>query len=320
MDMKKRGRALKSTFKKRTPLDAPIRARVASRPMTAAEKLDQKIKNMYMASDPLFERLEQRKASEVMAVVVAKAKKVVIPAAMSAKKAGHRSIRRLHSYAKQTSSSKKRPTPKLPALAVVKSKFWSYELTARKLATAHPKSFASAGSLLALVAVASLLWPSHTGDKSATNTDKTDVVKQSASKDITKVAGESITSLTPEYSLQLPAGKTPESLGGIQKANPEGSAPAYKYKDIVDGVGILVTEQQIPDSMKSDVAGGVKKIADSFQVSNIIVVDGITAYTGLSDKTKVQSLITTKGPLLVLIAAASSLTDDQWAAYITSLK
>lgn len=106
----------------------------------------------------------------------------------------------------------------------------------------------------------------------------------------------------------------------VVQVNPKGSDPAYTYIDRLLNNEIRVTQQRIPESFKTERASKLKELADSFQASSIIQIDGDTVYHGYSEKGRTQSLVFIKKDLLILIASPLKLNDDVWVGYITALK
>lgn len=124
---------------------------------------------------------------------------------------------------------------------------------------------------------------------------------------------------TPGFDTLLPAGKTAEDFGGWTRVSPSDRNPVYAYADTVGGVSISVSQQPIPDSFKSDLAGSVEQLSESYSASRTFQAGSIMVHIGKSAKGP-QSLIFTKGDLLVLIKSASTISDDDWKTYIASLR
>ncbi len=122
---------------------------------------------------------------------------------------------------------------------------------------------------------------------------------------------------TPSYKTLLPTGKTIQSLGGWTRVSPPGRNPVYAYVDKLGGVQIDVSEQPLPDNLKSDIA--VQQLAQGFNATNKIDASGTTAYIGTSANGP-QSVIYVKNNLLILIKSTAPASDALWAAYISSLK
>jgi hypothetical protein len=91
------------------------------------------------------------------------------------------------------------------------------------------------------------------------------------------------------------------------------------FQDQRDSLVIEVTEQKIPDSFRGKVAEQTEKIAKDLQATDIIQIDDIRIYHGVSEKTGVQSLVTTKKDLLIFMRSDVKQSDEFWAAYYLSL-
>lgn len=119
---------------------------------------------------------------------------------------------------------------------------------------------------------------------------------------------------SPSFSILTPAGKSEEQLS-IRRTNPSNSASSYTFIDNLQGsdVPFQVTQQEIPANFN------LEKTATDFQATSIIQIDDNRVYHGLSDKTKVQSLIFIKEGKLVLISSPQKFSDEQWAGYISGL-
>ena len=124
-----------------------------------------------------------------------------------------------------------------------------------------------------------------------------------------------------DVSLEFPI-LYPSNSANIQvvQVNPKGSATAYTYIDKVLDTEIRVTQQKVPESFNIERSQKLKELADSFQASSIIQIDGENIYHGYSEKGRTQSLVFVKKDLLILIASPLKLNDDVWVGYITALK
>jgi len=123
----------------------------------------------------------------------------------------------------------------------------------------------------------------------------------------------------PGYDTLLPLGKSIESLKGWRRVSPPEKEPVFAYADTLDSVPITVSEQPLPDSFAKDIPGSVSKLAEQSNAKETVTVDDTTAYIGTSEKGP-QSVIFVKDKLLVLIKSTSKLSNDQWAAYIATLR
>lgn len=123
----------------------------------------------------------------------------------------------------------------------------------------------------------------------------------------------------PPFSTILPAGKNIDQLGGWARVSPPGRAPVYAYIDHVGKVQINVSEQPLPNSFKADPASSVAQLAQNFNAGDKFQAAGTTIYVATTEDGS-QSVIVNLNKLLVLITSSSQLTNNQWAAYITSLR
>lgn len=123
----------------------------------------------------------------------------------------------------------------------------------------------------------------------------------------------------PEYQTVLPEGKTIESLGGWARVSPPSSDPVFAYADKIGDKPITVSEQLIPESFKPNVADQVQALAKSYDANQRLTFGDTTVYIGTSAKGP-QSVIFTKRDLLILIKSTVVISNEQWAAYVISLK
>lgn len=122
----------------------------------------------------------------------------------------------------------------------------------------------------------------------------------------------------PDFTTILPKGKSADDLGGWTRVSPSDRNAVYAYTDTLAGVSIVVSEQPLPDSFKSDIEGSVEKLSDDFSADRTFEVNGITVHIGKSAKGPQSLIFTTRG-LLILIKSNATISDDQWKTYITSL-
>jgi hypothetical protein len=123
----------------------------------------------------------------------------------------------------------------------------------------------------------------------------------------------------PSYSTLTPIGKDVTLLGGWHRVSPPEKDPVFAYVDKIDSVQINVSQQPLPQSFKADIAGSISKLADQFNAKEKISVDGVDAYVGTSEKGP-QSVLFVKDDVLILIKSTDKLSNDQWAAYIATLR
>lgn len=140
----------------------------------------------------------------------------------------------------------------------------------------------------------------------------------------TKVAGAGSSGVsaipmnqTPEFAVLIPDGKDVAALGGFAKISPPDSEAVYAYTDQIDGIGIRVSQQLAPSSIKSN-EDGLEKLAQDFNANRNLDIDGLKVYIGQSASGP-QSLLFVKNDLLVLISSNSAIADRSWVRYINKL-
>ncbi len=127
-----------------------------------------------------------------------------------------------------------------------------------------------------------------------------------------------IQSAAPTFSALSPNGKTPD----WKQSKPQGGSnesAVYIYPDTISNVPIKVSEQPLPPSFHDDPSGKVAEVAEGFNATNTMQVNGVTVYIGTSTKGP-QSVIFSDGKLLVLIKSDAVITNGAWADYIKALK
>ncbi len=123
----------------------------------------------------------------------------------------------------------------------------------------------------------------------------------------------------PPYDTVIPDGKKIEDLGGWTRISPPDRNPVYTYIDKVDNIAINVSEQPLPESLKTDTAERIDALAKDFNANEKITINGTTVHIGTSDGGP-QSVIFDKEGLLILIKSDARLNNNQWAKYINSLR
>lgn len=129
----------------------------------------------------------------------------------------------------------------------------------------------------------------------------------------------SLTKGTPDYTTILPTGKTIQDLGGWTLVSPPNRDPAFAYIDKIGNMQINVSQQQLPDEFKQNTAEKIEKLAKDYGASEKITANNITVYVGTSEKGP-QSVIFSKGDLLVLIKSSVRIDNTEWADYVSSLR
>lgn len=127
-----------------------------------------------------------------------------------------------------------------------------------------------------------------------------------------------VTGAKPGYQTISPNSTNVDKLGGWSRISPADSTPVYAYADKLDGISISVSEQQLPDSFKNDLANQVSELAKKFNATTQINAGDTKAYIGTSAKGP-QSVIFTKNNLLILIKSQQNIDTATWADYIESL-
>lgn len=177
----------------------------------------------------------------------------------------------------------------------------------RRLATSK-RTYVALAALIVVVGAVKLM----SGSDSDNKTDEKGTLGA-------QVSSGSLPAETPQFELLYPQGKSEKDFK-VVRVSPNTNAAAYAYVDTVESAQIKVTQQELPDRLKTDSAVELEKIAKDFQATSIIQVDDQKIYHGLNEKTQVQSLIFIKNERLVFIASPQKLSDDVWAAYYLSLQ
>lgn len=120
----------------------------------------------------------------------------------------------------------------------------------------------------------------------------------------------------PSFDILVPSNRSIDDLR-VVLLSPEGNAPAYTFVDDISGTSIQVTQQQIEDIPNYE---GVDAIAADFQATNALRVNDVVVYYGINDRSGVQSVITEKDQILVLILSPRQLSEESWVRYIAALQ
>ena len=123
----------------------------------------------------------------------------------------------------------------------------------------------------------------------------------------------------PAYQTVLPEETSIDQLGGWARTSPSNSDPVFAYSDTVSGVEISVNQQPLPSSFQNNVDDSIADLASSYSATTTVDASGTTAYIGTSAKGP-QTVIFTKKDLLVLIKSDATITPEDWATYISSLR
>lgn len=127
-----------------------------------------------------------------------------------------------------------------------------------------------------------------------------------------------ITNSPPPFQALLPNNVAVQDLGGWQKLTPPSGQPAYVFVDSIEGTLITVSQQPLPESFKSNTEAQVAALAKSDNATDILEASGVKAYIGTNAKGP-QSVYFAKSNLLVLIKSQATISDSNWANYISLL-
>lgn len=127
------------------------------------------------------------------------------------------------------------------------------------------------------------------------------------------------TNVTPDFPVLTPLGAGVEDLGGFAKISPKDAPAVYAYRDTISGVPIKVSQQQLPDALRTDQANKVRELAEGFNAKDTLEIGDNTAYIGASTN-GVQSVVYVKGENLVLIASDTTISNSDWVTYIGNLR
>lgn len=124
------------------------------------------------------------------------------------------------------------------------------------------------------------------------------------------------TSQLPSFDTILPDGKEGETTSGKIGYDPERKVASYTDK--IGTTAITVSQQELPEKLKENPDEEVRKIAESFSVTEVINESNPRAYLG-NDVEGPQTVIFHKNGLLVFILSSKMIEKDEWAQYITNL-
>lgn len=134
-----------------------------------------------------------------------------------------------------------------------------------------------------------------------------------------QVQGAVLEKVVPDFPVITPLGKGVDDLGGFVKISPEGTPAVFAFKDTIGSTPIKVSQQQLPDNLRTDQAAKLKELATGFNAKEPLEVGDNTAYIGTSVN-GAQSIVYIKGENLVLIASDSSIPNSEWVTYIGNLR
>lgn len=118
-----------------------------------------------------------------------------------------------------------------------------------------------------------------------------------------------------EFDLLFPDGKSEKDFE-VVRISPDGTAPTFTYVDSFGTNSNLfrVSQQVVPENFDID------EVAKGFQATDVIQVDDSQIFHGYSEQGNIQSLIFIKNDILFSIRSTGKYSDEQWAAYVTSLQ
>lgn len=122
-----------------------------------------------------------------------------------------------------------------------------------------------------------------------------------------------------DYQTILPPGKSIQQLGGWQRVSPPEATPVYAYEDQIDGVGIYVSQQPLPDTFMENTGDKLDELAKGFNATSQLDMEGGQLYVGTSAKGP-QSVMLIKNGLLILIKSQQKISNDAWVQYVETLK
>lgn len=120
---------------------------------------------------------------------------------------------------------------------------------------------------------------------------------------------------SPSYTTFTPNGTSASKLGGWKQVNPTDQEPIYAFTDTIAEVAVTVSQQEVPRQYKNNTGVLLKEMTKVAYTE----LGETGAFIGTSAKGP-QSVILIKDTTLILIKSASTIPNDDWVAYITSLK
>lgn len=131
---------------------------------------------------------------------------------------------------------------------------------------------------------------------------------------VSKTGAPRFSSDEPTFKTLLPGGKSIKQLTGWKVIIQPDSSQAFNYPDTINGVGIHVVEQALPDK----IADKVVEEAKTSSANEEVTAGETKAYLGTSAKGP-QTLIFTKAGLLVIITSDGTISHEDWVSYVQNL-
>lgn len=122
---------------------------------------------------------------------------------------------------------------------------------------------------------------------------------------------------TPTFDTLTPSGTTSSQNWSL--VSPPGRDPVYAYTDKIGGVSVIISQQPLPLTFRAKPEEHVRGLATNYAATDTLDINGLTVYTGISSNGP-QSIIFTKGDLLILIKADSTVPDNALRSYISKLR
>lgn len=120
---------------------------------------------------------------------------------------------------------------------------------------------------------------------------------------------------TPAYAPLKPSTEG----GAVAGAGYDGKRQMYKYDDVYNGVKMTISQQPLPDILRSN-PKEIQKVAESIGAKEKVVTTNGDAYISTDDKTATQRVVVVHRQLLVFIQSSKSMTNAEWVAYIQRLQ
>ncbi len=127
--------------------------------------------------------------------------------------------------------------------------------------------------------------------------------------------------VAPSFHAALPKDQSIRNLGDWETKTAPSGDTFYAFNDSINGVGIRVSQQALPDSFKTNTSQKIAELAKGYNATTPLTTDttSVTAYIGSSAKGP-QSVIFAKDDSLVLIQSEGVISNAAWATYIASLQ
>lgn len=191
--------------------------------------------------------------------------------------------------------------PKLPKV--------SRERLAQKLTALHRPSWKTTGIVSALLVVAVAGWATYYFWPASyvTLPDGDKVRKDSAE----------LKEKLPQFGTVTPEGKDIRKLGGWARVSPPEASPVFAFTDTIDGVKLVVSQQELPSNLSSDEK--IAELAKAYGANDKQRIGGTDVHIGTSAEGP-QSIIAVRGNLLILIKTDGQVSQEKILNYVDTLK